>query len=102
MTRTIIASLVLANLIALYATNLGVLIWRSAVEDLGEGGPSFNCYFLGAMGLVRIGYFYDANSDIGHAKLPQQADCPRVCVLEKHTIRVGTRDIQAWQCATDG
>ncbi len=102
MIRIVLAVLLLAILVALYATNLGVLVWRSDVKDLGEGGPSFDCYFFGAMGPVRVGYFYSSNSDVDRPQGAQRSHCPSACFLAKHTVRVGTREIQAWQCTSDG
>jgi hypothetical protein len=85
----------------LYVTNLGVLVWRSAVEDRGEGGPSFGCYYLGTMGPVRIGYFYSERPDSQDTWPAPRSDCAWFCIIEKRTLRLGTREIAAWQCASE-
>lgn len=95
------AALILATLATLYATNASVLVWRSAVVDRGEGGPAFECYYLGAMGLARVGYFYSGEPERATVAPASRSDCALLCVLEKHQIRIDTRNITAMSCAHD-
>lgn len=83
-----------------YVTGLGVLVWRGATVDRGEGGPTFDCYYLGTMGPVRVGYFHSERPAQEDTWPASRSDCSWFCILEKRTLRLGTREIAAWQCAS--
>ena len=99
MTRPIAAALAL--LAILYATGAGVLVWHGPVEDRGEGGPSFDCMYLGAMGLVRIGYFHGDTPQDEQTSPKRRSSCPWGCILERYILRLGARDVPAWRCTSN-
>lgn len=96
-----VAAIALSAVAALHLTGVGTLVWRSAVRDRGEGGPAFDCYYLGTGGPVRIGYFHSDAPERERTSPAPRADCPWVCGLEKTSVRVGAREIAAWRCTAD-
>lgn len=99
--RLISATLILAALAFAHVRSVGILVWHGAVVDRGEGGPSFDCFYLGSKGPVRVGYFFASGPTDTRTSPAPRADCPWVCILEKHAVRVGARDIEGWRCKPD-
>ena len=89
------------GLIGLHHTGAGILIWHGAVEDLGEGGPAFGCFYLTTRGPVRVGYFSDREAGHGTTTPAGRSDCRWVCVVTEDVATAGSRQVTAWRCASD-
>jgi|SRR5688572_28182630 hypothetical protein len=92
----------LIGLIGLHLTQAGILVWQSRVENLGEGGPAFGCFYLTTRGPVRVGYFFEEQDGQSNKEPHGRSDCRWSCFITKDVYALGNRRVTASRCASDG
>jgi hypothetical protein len=63
----------------LHLTSTAVLVSAGPVMDRGEGGPAFDCTYLGTSGFLLVSHFYAAEPD-KDVRVPRaRSRCDLIC-----------------------
>ena len=87
MKRLLALVMILAGLAWLHLTSTAILVRAGPATDRGEGGPAFDCTYLGTGGFLHVSHFYAATPASSATVPPGRSHCSWLC-----KVTLGPRD----------